>query len=163
VIIHGSSFISSNTQVFFGSNAALSVFVLSDTLIKAIAPPGTGTVNVTVVTPDGASPNLPGTHYTYRFIRPFPPSHFLGRLVVNQYSDSTEYFLNANWDPSTSSDVIAYRIYQDSQLVAEISSDSCLIFEAQLNSEADANNYYVAALNADNLESTIVKIKIIQE
>ncbi len=163
VIIHGSGFLSSNTQVFFGPNAALSVVVISNTLIKAITPPGTGSVYVTVTTPDGSSPNLPGSVYTYQLSHPLSPPHFLGRVIVDRYSSGIEYSLLSFWDPSPSSDVIAYRIYQDDLFITEISSGSCLNFETALNSELEGKTFYVSSLNTDNLESTLVKIKIIEE
>ncbi|MFG2865065.1 IPT/TIG domain-containing protein [Streptomyces sioyaensis] len=48
--------------VRFGATAATSFTVVSDTLITAVAPAGTGTVQVTVTTPGGASN---GVSYTY--------------------------------------------------------------------------------------------------
>lgn len=65
VTIQGSGFISSNTQVFFGSNPASDVVVVSDTEITATVPSGTGTVDVFVVTPFGNSPTVPADNYTY--------------------------------------------------------------------------------------------------
>ena len=52
-------------DVVFGSSPA-SIVKISDNLIRVMAPPGTGTVQVTVVTAAGTS--LPGMHtaYTYR-------------------------------------------------------------------------------------------------
>jgi hypothetical protein len=51
-------------DVLFGANAA-TVVKMSDRSIRVIAPPGTGTVQVTVATAAGAS--LPGTHTTYTY------------------------------------------------------------------------------------------------
>lgn len=65
VTITGSSFISSNTQVFFGSTPATNVTVVSNNEITATAPPGVGTVDVTVVTPFGTTPITPNDQYTY--------------------------------------------------------------------------------------------------
>jgi hypothetical protein len=54
------------TAVWFGSTAATSFTVNSDTSITAIAPPGaTGTVDVTVATPGGTSVVSSSDHFTY--------------------------------------------------------------------------------------------------
>jgi hypothetical protein len=45
------------TAVTFGLTAATSFTIISDTLITANAPPGAGTVHVTVTTPGGTSPS----------------------------------------------------------------------------------------------------------
>ncbi|MBD0688821.1 IPT/TIG domain-containing protein [Streptomyces sp. CBMA123] len=57
------------TAVLFGATPALSYTVQFDGAISAVAPPGTGTVPVTVVTPSGTSNNL---SYTYQ--PPTPPT-----------------------------------------------------------------------------------------
>jgi hypothetical protein len=44
------------TAVSFGANAAMSFTVNSQSSITAVSPPGTGTVDVTVTTPEGTSP-----------------------------------------------------------------------------------------------------------
>lgn len=54
------------TSVHFGSNAATSTHVISDTSITVTAPQGSaGTVDVTVTTPDGTSATNPDDEYTY--------------------------------------------------------------------------------------------------
>jgi hydroxymethylpyrimidine/phosphomethylpyrimidine kinase len=51
-------------EVLFGANSA-TIVKMSDTSITVITPPGTGTVQVTVVTAAGTS--LPGKHTTYTY------------------------------------------------------------------------------------------------
>ena len=53
------------SAVRFGSSAASSFTVESSTSITAAAPPGTGTVYVTVTTPAGTSPNNRSVRFTY--------------------------------------------------------------------------------------------------
>lgn len=65
VTITGTSFLSSNTTVFFGATPATNVVVVSDTTITVTAPPGVSTVDVTVVTPFGTTPIVPADQYTY--------------------------------------------------------------------------------------------------
>ncbi|WP_230329970.1 IPT/TIG domain-containing protein [Nocardia aurantiaca] len=50
------------TAVTFGATPATLYLVLSDTLILAVTPPGTGTVQVTVTTPVGTSAGIPFTY-----------------------------------------------------------------------------------------------------
>ncbi len=55
----------SATGVDFGLTGALSVRVLSPTSIEAFAPPGAGTVDVTITSPWGVSPTVPADRFTY--------------------------------------------------------------------------------------------------
>ena len=54
------------TAVSFGGAAATSFQVVSDGEITAVAPPGSGTVDVTVTTPGGTSPTGGADQFTYR-------------------------------------------------------------------------------------------------
>ena len=53
------------TSVSFGANAATGVTVESATSITAVAPAGSGTVNVTVTTPGGTSATSKHDHFAY--------------------------------------------------------------------------------------------------
>ena len=64
MIISGSAFVGA-TEVDFGSTSATSFVVKSQNTIKAIAPPGTGTVDVTVTTPEGTSPTSSADQFSY--------------------------------------------------------------------------------------------------
>jgi alpha-tubulin suppressor-like RCC1 family protein len=64
VNITGSN-LSEITAVEFGSTDAASYTVNSGDSITAVAPPGTGTVNVTVETKTGVSPATAADHFTY--------------------------------------------------------------------------------------------------
>lgn len=55
------------TEVKFGSTPASSFTVNSDSSITAVAPAGTGTVDVTVISPEGTSAASSSDHYTYGF------------------------------------------------------------------------------------------------
>ncbi|MFI4985666.1 MAG: IPT/TIG domain-containing protein [Solirubrobacterales bacterium] len=65
VTISGNTFTGA-TAVKFGTAEATSFTVESATSITATAPPGTGTVNVTVTTPAGMSPPSAADRYTYQ-------------------------------------------------------------------------------------------------
>jgi hypothetical protein len=55
------------TEVKFGSTPASSFTVNSDSSITAVAPAGTGTVDVTVIGAEGTSATSSADHYTYGF------------------------------------------------------------------------------------------------
>jgi alpha-tubulin suppressor-like RCC1 family protein len=64
VTITGSD-LADTSAVHFGSTPAASYEVVSVNEIKAVSPPGSGTVNVTVTTPAGTSPPKPGNRFAY--------------------------------------------------------------------------------------------------
>jgi alpha-tubulin suppressor-like RCC1 family protein len=65
VAISGTEFTGA-TAVRFGTAEAASFSVNSPTSITAIAPPGTGTVDITVTTPSGISPPSAADRYTFQ-------------------------------------------------------------------------------------------------
>ena len=65
VTITGTGFTGA-TSVDFGSVAATSFSVVSDTQVSAISPPGTGSVDVTVTTPNGTSATSQADKFTYQ-------------------------------------------------------------------------------------------------
>ncbi|WFB05683.1 IPT/TIG domain-containing protein [Streptomyces sp. LX-29] len=69
VAILGSGF-NGATSVRFGANQATSFTVVSDHVITAVTPPGSGVVQVTVTTPRGTSNGFP---YIYYAVNPVPP------------------------------------------------------------------------------------------
>ncbi|MFI0714392.1 IPT/TIG domain-containing protein [Streptomyces inhibens] len=62
------------TAVRFGTTAATSFTVLSDTHISAVAPAGTGTVQVTVTTPGGTTNGIPYSYATTPDVTGVSPS-----------------------------------------------------------------------------------------
>jgi hypothetical protein len=69
VIIMGDGFVGA-TAVDFGSASATSFTVDSQHKISAVVPPGTGTVDVTVTTPEGVSPKSPADLFEYVTLSP---------------------------------------------------------------------------------------------
>ncbi len=69
VTIIGDDF-NGTTAVDFGTNAATGVTVYTDHLLTAKSPAGTGTVDVTVTTPDGTSKTTPKDQFTYHTTLP---------------------------------------------------------------------------------------------
>lgn len=160
VIINGSSFLSSDTKVFFGGVPATNVVVISNNKIRVTAPPGVGTVNVKVTTPFGSSPTVVAGRYTYISPAPLPPSNFIGVIEKNSFLNKTSFELEATWDPSPSQNVVFYRIYLDGQVVEEISAGSPLVFVTCLKSKKAANRYQIVAVNSNSVESVPVALVI---
>lgn len=166
ITITGSSFISSNTTVYFGAIPGTNVVVVSDTIITVTVPPGSGTVDVTVVTPFGTTPIVPADQYTYIQApppSPLPPSNFIGVVKKNKFLNKTDYVLKAHWDASPSADVILYRIYKNGHVVDEVLAGSPLVFVTCVDSKNTAKKYQIVAVNSDNLESTPVSIRIVHD
>jgi hypothetical protein len=64
VAVTGSGFRGA-TSVRFGTSTAIAMTVVSDTQINATSPAGSGTVDVTVLTPAGTSATSPADQFTY--------------------------------------------------------------------------------------------------
>jgi hypothetical protein len=64
VTVAGSAFVGA-TAVDFGSTSATSFIVIGQHKLKAVAPPGTGAVDVTVTTPEGTSPTSSADLFSY--------------------------------------------------------------------------------------------------
>jgi hypothetical protein len=71
VVIVGADF-TGTTAINFGANSAVTFNVDSDTQITALSPAGTGSVNVTIVTPIGISGISASTQFTYAAAAPPP-------------------------------------------------------------------------------------------
>ena len=72
VTITGTGFTAA-TAVDFGTATATNVTVVNGTTITANSPAGTGTVDVTVITPDGTSATTPSDRFTYIAAAGRPP------------------------------------------------------------------------------------------
>jgi len=92
VTIMGTNF-TSNTEVKFGSTSATGVEMTSPTALTVVSAAGTGTVNVTVITPGGTSALSAADEFTY----PGPPTVVLGQpSSIGQ----TSAVLNAEINPN---------------------------------------------------------------
>lgn len=161
VTITGTNF-SGNTMVFFGDTPGTDVVVLSDTMLTVTVPPGDqGTVEVTVSTPSGITPIISAGDYTYALLAPLAPSNFNGAIKQEKFLNLPRLVLKATWDASPSSDIVAYRIYNNQMLVEEITADSSLVFIDCLHSTMQAIHYQLVAVDSAGVESTPVRIRLI--
>ncbi len=118
VTIIGSNF-TGTTAVLFDSTAAI-FEVINDTEIRAIAPPGTGIVQVTIHGPNGISAISPASAFTYLPGPPtgiFPPTHLKGVQKKNRFLSQTDYSNVLKWKaPKEGNSPIGYKIYRLPQL-----------------------------------------------
>lgn len=85
--------------VGFGSTQASSISVLSDTSLVAVSPPGTGNVNVTVVTPSGISSVVPAAQFGYVGAIPSTTTATLDPTITSQIVGALIAMLQANNSP----------------------------------------------------------------
>jgi hypothetical protein len=85
--------------VGFGATQASSIAVLSDTSLVAVSPPGTGNVNVTVVTPNGISTVGPAAQFAYTGTAPGATTPPLDPALTSQIVGSLLAMIQANNSP----------------------------------------------------------------
>jgi RHS repeat-associated protein len=85
------------TNVSFGSAAAAGVTVVSDNMLTASAPPGTGTAPITVTTPGGTSPDVAASRYTYAGV---PTVTSVGPLTGSTAGGNTVTINGTNLTPA---------------------------------------------------------------
>lgn len=93
---------------------------------------------------------------------PLPPSNFVGVIKKNKFLNRNEFILNATWDASPSDNVSFYRIYQKGVVVDVVSATSPLVFETCLRN-CSIKGFQIAAVSADNQESTHITLRIAHE
>lgn len=94
---------------------------------------------------------------------PLPPTHFVGIIKKCKFLNKTECSLKAKWRASPTEDVIFYRIYKNGKIVAKVSATSPLVFEVQCLKDCSIDGYEIAAVSADNRESSHVILKRIKK
>ena len=72
VVLHGAN-LSDTTVVDFGQTPTRELLVLSPSEVDVVAPPGSGTVGVSAVTPAGVSPIAPAAQFTYTAATAYVP------------------------------------------------------------------------------------------
>jgi hypothetical protein len=160
VTISGSGFIGSTVTVNFGDTVATST-VIDDNTISAIAPPGTGTVDVTVTTPFGTTPIITADQYTYVAPGVLPPTDFKGGIRTQL--NKSWYVLQATWVASVDPDVVMYRIYYEDTLVDEVIGTLPLFFSTCIETKLDALKFTIVSVNLSNEESPPLTLVIKNE
>jgi IPT/TIG domain len=107
VTITGTGFTGA-TEVDFGTTPAANVIVSSANTITATSPAGTGTVNITVVTPGGTSATRAADQFTY--IAAAPRVMSVARFGFHMQPTSVVLTFSSALDPTEAQDVKNYRI-----------------------------------------------------
>lgn len=94
---------------------------------------------------------------------PLPPSNFLGKIKKCKQLNKTECSLEARWTASPSADVVFYRIYKNGIVVKTVLATSPLIFVEKCLKDCSIKGFEVAAVNSNNLESSHVKLRQVNE
>jgi hypothetical protein len=116
VTITGTNFLEGST-VMFGSTPAVSVIVNSPTMLTAIAPPGTGTVDVIVTVQEMTSSITAADQYTYQS-RPPRPARFKGKAKRSGH----KLFIKTTWNKSTTNTIARYEIFARHKRIKKISA-----------------------------------------
>ena len=129
--------------------------------------PPTGFVGMDVFTytAEDSSGNFVTTTVTITVtpLNPNPPHSFKGHVSKCDFLNKSKYFLEATWKPSTSPDILSYRVYYHGKVIATIPATSSLRFSQCLSSKDAADHYEIAAVNSSNKESKHIKIRITHE
>lgn len=90
---------------------------------------------------------------------PLPPSDFIGTIKKCRFLNKSQCSLEARWTASPSEDVVLYRIYKDGHLVKTVPATSPLVFVEKHLKGCSIAGYEIAAVNADGVESSHVKLR----
>lgn len=139
--------------------------------VKIVAPPSVGNVysstsNIayTYVPNQANEPaDLEAASDPVFILIPLAPNNFEGRITTSKFQNKSQYHLKAQWTPVTVPDLIGYRIYSNSDIVANISAEAPLIFKTSLETKQAAKNYEIAGVYSGDVESHHVKLRIVQE
>lgn len=88
-------------------------------------------------------------------ITPLLLSNVNGKQKNNDFGIESELFNKLTWTPSTSSGVIAYKIFRNGVLIGQVSATSKLEFEDHNRTKNVSYTYKVTALFPNGLESQI--------
>lgn len=149
VSISGNNFISANTQVFFGTTAAINVNVISDILIQVLSPPGTGTVNVTVSTPFGTTPISPQDVFTY--LLPPVPTGYGGSARINTSNHNSPITIHSGNNFKMATGTLANTSTSVSTINAPVSIEALADFSMDSTTSDVGSNANAAITSGGNV------------
>jgi YVTN family beta-propeller protein len=161
VIISGTHFVVGGTQVFFGETPALSVNVVSENTLIAVAPSGIGTLDVRVETAFGISDVTNADQYTY-VSNPFVV--VTGLQKKNIFLTEKELYNVITWESVDSIQPVLYLIYRNAgltDLAGNVSSNKPLIFIDHNRQKNKKYSYYIVALTQRNEKYLIGSVTIL--
>ena len=161
VTILGENF--TGTEVYFGTTSAAFIR-LNDNTIIAIAPPGEGIVDISVITDFGIGTLV--LAYTYLPVPPSPPTPVLPPSPVRgsikkakaRFATQTDLINVVEWHaPRNDSSIVAYHVFRNSSLRHSIASISAnrhrLQFEDHNRKKGRSYTYYIVSIDAQGNQS----------
>ena len=162
VSITGSNFTLAS-KVYFGQKSALNFSVVSDTQILATVPPGSGTVPVTVYTPQLLLRQfrLKDSPIMYIYQDMHRSRKFYGKLKRKRNLHHHKNFqLKAYWKAPKQMSASSYNIYQDRRVKYSLNGSTIKFKKHVRSSQHLQHRYAITAVNAAGVESTQRKLKI---
>lgn len=87
------------------------------------------------------------------------PGSIRGKKLLNQFPFQNEYFNHLVWTPSTTTDLIGYRVYRNGELIASLPANQNS-YEDHLRLKNGVDTYGVTAVDTNDDESDPVTITI---
>jgi len=95
----------------------------------------------------------------YATLQPAAPSNVIGKIISNTFLNKTECILRITWNPSPSTGVALYRIFQCCKAVAEVPVTKPLVYNTCIRSNS-CLDFAVAAVTASGMESAFVAMRM---
>lgn len=92
-----------------------------------------------------------------------PPTHFVGVVRKDEFLNTSKFLLSTKWHDPICAPVIAYRIYCDGKIAAEIPATHQSVYKKTISHKDSAKKYSIAAVYPDNKISKKTKLRIINE
>lgn len=89
-----------------------------------------------------------------------PPSHFVGKVVKNEFLTDTAYFLKMQWDRSLAPNILSYEIFKNGKLIAIIPGDGPFDYLKHLHSKHVKGSYTLVATASNGNKNLPVQIVI---
>ncbi len=148
------------TSVLFGSQAAAQFNIISPTSITAIAPQGSGEVDIIIVSEQGSSLITSSSRYSYQNAI-LPPTHFRGKRVKHIFATQIEYVNKLSWRPSQSPDIARYVLYRNGKELKTFSAkDKRYIYKDRNQKKHRSVTYTISSQNSQGEESEAISITI---
>lgn len=89
-----------------------------------------------------------------------PPSHFIGKVLKNEFATQKVYFLDMQWTPSPANNIDRYEIFKNGRVIATIPRSGPFKFLQSLHSKQVKGKYVIVAIAADGSKSFSVPLAI---
>lgn len=83
----------------------------------------------------------------------FPPSSFTGKVIKNKFLNFTDYVHHLTWTPSPSPTIIAYLLFRNNLLIAEIPATGPFFYNDHDREKHERDIYILVAIDATGQKS----------